>query len=142
GDGDFVASTLTGELWVSDATTGAFIIEWFAPGGLGAVLAPVAPAGDFVVGTPSNNEASVWDRCGNAVLRPRETCDDGNNAAGDGCAPNCGSEVCPSTPSSTCDNNGSWPPGSHTLVIHDDANPAADTLAWRQRTYTPDLRRS
>jgi cysteine-rich repeat protein len=48
--------------------------------------------------------------CGDGMLDEGETCDDGNNAVGDGCRPDCTAEVCGDgivdTPGEACDDGG------------------------------------
>lgn len=44
------------------------------------------------VPTPTATATSAAARCGNRVVEPGESCDDGNNVGGDGCAANCTTE--------------------------------------------------
>lgn len=53
----------------------------------------MCPRGSFVIGFDSESNIVCSQVCGNGVLDPGESCDDGNLEAGDGCSPACGVEA-------------------------------------------------
>ena len=48
--------------------------------------------GSYVIGFDSEANIICTETCGNGVLNPGETCDDGNTESGDGCPATCRSE--------------------------------------------------
>jgi len=49
----------------------------------------VCPSGSFVIGFDAEGDILCSAACGNGVLNPGESCDDGNTQGGDGCSANC-----------------------------------------------------
>jgi cysteine-rich repeat protein len=96
----YVASSVSDAIAVfqRDATTGTLtFVERVQDGegvtdGLNAASGViVSPDGNevYAAGFADNAVAVFVTRCGDGALDPGEQCDDGNNAAGDCCAPNC-----------------------------------------------------
>ena len=52
----------------------------------------VCPGGSYVIGFDSEANIICSEACGNGVLNPGETCDDGNTESGDSCPATCRSE--------------------------------------------------
>ena len=53
----------------------------------------MCPTGSYVIGFDSEANIICTEVCGNGVLNPGESCDDGNTESGDGCPATCRSEV-------------------------------------------------
>ena len=53
----------------------------------------VCPSGSFVIGFDAEGDIMCSATCGNGVLNPDESCDDGNTRDGDGCSAACRSEA-------------------------------------------------
>jgi len=53
----------------------------------------VCPTGSYVIGFDSEVNIICTEACGNGVLNPGESCDDGNTESGDGCPATCRSEM-------------------------------------------------
>lgn len=90
------------------------------------VTGDAATIGDAVSGCTEAITVDLTGRCGDGVIAPAETCDDGNTTAGDGCSATCTIEsgyTCAGTPSAcsticgdglirgseTCDDGGTGP---------------------------------
>ena len=58
----------------------------------------VCPSGSFVFGFDAEGDILCSAACGNGVLNPGESCDDGNTSDGDGCSASCQSESAAVTP--------------------------------------------
>lgn len=67
--------------------------------------------------------------CGDGVLQPREQCDDGNLAGGDGCSPACLFETCGQAPVTWC--RGQSVPNAGLLSLRDEITDVKDELAWK-----------
>ncbi|NOR23042.1 MAG: hypothetical protein GQ542_01380 [Desulforhopalus sp.] len=52
----------------------------------------VCPSGSYVIGFDTEANIICSEACGNGVLNPGETCDDGNTESGDSCPATCRSE--------------------------------------------------
>jgi len=53
----------------------------------------MCPTGSYVIGFDSEANIICTEACGNGVLNPGESCDDGNTERGDGCPATCRSDV-------------------------------------------------
>ena len=58
----------------------------------------MCPRGSFVIGFDSESNIVCSQVCGNGMLDPGESCDDGNLEAGDGCSPACRPEAAAAEP--------------------------------------------
>lgn len=63
-----------------------------ATAGNRAPAGQVCPVGSYVIGFDSKSNIICTGSCGNGVLNPGETCDDGNTDNGDSCSAICQSE--------------------------------------------------
>ncbi len=63
-----------------------------AAAGIRAPAGQICPTGSYVIGFDSQANIICTEACGNGVLNPGETCDDGNIEAGDSCSPTCQEE--------------------------------------------------
>ncbi len=111
--------TLDPTLPANQSGSNIFIPGGFNPAIATTIQADELSAGGFfpsppnpITGTPQAwnywSNLSVTGLCGNGVLDPGETCDDGNNLPGDCCDSNCNSEppgtACGDPSDSECDN--------------------------------------
>jgi cysteine-rich repeat protein len=58
----------------------------------GAPAGQMCPGGAYVIGFDSDANIICSGACGNGVLNPGESCDDGNTESGDGCTASCQAE--------------------------------------------------
>ena len=68
---------------------GSLLAAWGSPR---APAGQMCAMGSYVIGFDSEANIICTEACGNGVLNPGETCDDGNTASGDSCPANCQSE--------------------------------------------------
>ena len=69
---------------------GSLLAAWGKPR---APAGQVCATGSYVIGFDSESNIICTETCGNGVINPGETCDDGNTESGDSCPATCQSEA-------------------------------------------------
>jgi cysteine-rich repeat protein len=82
--------TRAGSKILADKSTGANTIVYRDPANTLLLQGTVDPAPTIVIAL----DLPPCVRCGNAIVEPGETCDDGNTTGGDGCSEHCQDEKC------------------------------------------------
>jgi cysteine-rich repeat protein len=95
---------------------------------------PIRPFGPLTLALVLSLAASAHALCGNGILEPGETCDDGNLIPGDGCSPLCQLEVPDLPPVCTgafASPDSLWPPNHKFVPIAIDGvtDPDGDRIA-------------
>ncbi len=101
----------------------------------------MCPTGSYVIGFDSEANIICTETCGNGVLNPGESCDDGNTESGDGCPATCRSEVVESggaddeiAVQALPADSGISPPVSHPVIT--DVKPSKLTFGSAELAIT------